>query len=246
VRDHDVVTAELALADLAVIERRLDKVRKTARSGVKEDQEEAAFLERAVVELDAGRGARDAMDTPEHVRLLRQLGILTAKPVLYAANVADDALPTGGGPVVDALRRSVREHHEEAEVVVFSARFEAELQQLAPEERAEFLASAGITEPGLDRLIHAGYRLLGLETFFTVGENEVRAWTLHRGSTAFEAAGLIHSDFQRGFIRCETIAWDALVAEGSYKAAREKGLIRSEGRDYRVRDGDVLLFRFNV
>lgn len=246
VRDHDVVTAELALADLAVIERRLDKVRKTARSGVKEDQEEAAFLERVVNELDAGRGARDAMDTPEHVRLLRQLGILTAKPILYAANVAEDALATGGGPVVEALRVSVRDHHEEAEVVVFSARFEAELQQLTPEERVELLASAGITEPGLDRLIHAGYRLLGLETFFTVGENEVRAWTLHQGSTAFEAAGVIHSDFQRGFIRCETIAWDALVAEGSYKTAREKGLIRSEGRDYRVRDGDVLLFRFNV
>jgi ribosome-binding ATPase len=246
VRDHDVVTAELALSDLAVIERRLEKVRKTARSGVKEDQEEAAFLERVVNELDAGRGARDAMDTPEHVRLLGQLGILTAKPILYAANVADDALATGGGPVVDALRVSVRDHHEEAEVVVFSAKFEAELQQLTEAERREFLASAGIEEPGLDRLIHAGYRLLGLETFFTVGENEVRAWTLHKGSTAYDAAGEIHTDFQRGFIRCETITWQEFVAAGSYKVAREKGLVRSEGRDYRVQDGDVLLFRFNV
>jgi GTP-binding protein YchF len=246
VRDHDVITTELALADLAVIERRLEKVRKTARSGVKEDQEEAAFLERVVGELDAGHGARDAMDTSEHVRLLRQLGILTAKPILYAANVAEDAVAAGGGPLVDALRASVREHHEPAEVVVCSAKFEAELQQLAPAERVEFLASAGIAEPGLDRLIHAGYRLLELETFFTVGENEVRAWTLHRGSTAWDAAGEIHSDFQRGFIRCETIPWDEFVAAGSYKAARETGRIRSEGHDYRVQDGEVLLFRFNV
>jgi ribosome-binding ATPase len=246
VRDHDVITAELALADLAVIERRLEKVRKTARSGVKDDQVEAAFLERVVDELNAGRGARAAMDTPEHRRLLQQLGILTAKPVLYAANVAEERLAEGGGPVVEALRASVREHHEDADVVPFSARFEAELLQLPDGEHAEFLASAGIAEPGLDRLIHAGYRLLGLETFFTVGENEVRAWTLHRGASAFDAAGEIHSDFQRGFIRSETIGWEEFVTAGSYKAARERGLVRSEGREYVVRDGDVLLFRFNV
>jgi ribosome-binding ATPase len=246
VRDHDVITAELALADLAVIERRLEKVRKTARSGVKDDQVEAAFLERVVDELNAGRGAREAMDTPERRRLLRQLGILTAKPVLYAANVAEERLAEGGGPVVEALRASVREHHEDADVVPFSARFEAELLQLPDGEHAEFLASAGIAEPGLDRLIHAGYRLLGLETFFTVGENEVRAWTLHRGASAFDAAGEIHSDFQRGFIRCETVGWEEFVTAGSYKAARERGLVRSEGREYVVRDGDVLLFRFNV
>jgi hypothetical protein len=246
VRDHDVITAELALADLAVLERRLERVRKTARSGVKDDQVEAAFLERVIAQLNAGRGARDAMDTPEHRALLRQLGILTAKPILYAANVAEADLATGGGPVVEALRASVRDHHEDAEVVPFSARFEAELLQLPEDERAEFLASAGIGEPGLDRLIHAGYRLLGLETFFTVGENEARAWTLHRGSTAFEAAGEIHTDFQRGFIRCETLSFEEFVAAGSYKVARERGLVRSEGRDYVVRDGDILLFRFNV
>jgi len=246
VRDHDVVTAELALADLAVLERRLDKVRKTARSGVKEDQAEATFLERVIDELNAGRGARDAMDTPEHATLLRRLGVLTAKPVLYAANVTEDDLTADGGPVVEQLRASVRAHHEHADVVVFSAQFEAELIRLPPAERGEFLAGAGIAEPGLDRLIHAGYRLLGLETFFTVGENEVRAWDVRRGATAFEAAGEIHSDFQRGFIRCETIAWDAFVAAGSYKAAREEGLVRSEGRDYVVQDGEVLLFRFNV
>jgi len=246
VRDHDVITAELALADLAVLERRLEKVHKTARSGVKEDQVEAAFLERVIAELDAGRGARDAMDTPEHVARLRQLGILTAKPVLYAANVTEEELPTDGGPAVARLRASVRDHHEAADVVVFSAQFEAELIRLAPEERGAFLATAGITEPGLDRLIHAGYRLLGLETFFTVGDNEVRAWDIRRGSTAYDAAGEIHSDFQRGFIRCETIGWEPFVAAGSYRVAREQGLVRSEGREYRVQDGDVLLFRFNV
>src|SRR2546427_648339 len=167
VRDHDVVTSELALADLAVVERRLEKTRKAARAGDKEAQAEGVLLERVVGEL-------------------------------------------------------------------------------AGDERREYLASAGVTEPGLDRLIHAGYRLLTLQTFFTVGENEVRAWTMHAGGTAFDAAGEIHSDFQRGFIRAETVAYDDFVRAGSYKVAREQGLVRSEGRDYVVRDGDILLFRFNV
>jgi ribosome-binding ATPase YchF (GTP1/OBG family) len=130
--------------------------------------------------------------------------------------------------------------------VPFSAKLEAELSDLAPGERAEFLASAGQTEPGLDRLIHAGYALLGLQTFFTVGENEVRAWTMRRGGTAYDAAGEIHSDFQRGFIRAETVGYDDFVRAGSYKVAREQGLVRAEGRDYVVQDGDILLFRFNV
>jgi len=141
---------------------------------------------------------------------------------------------------------AVKRHHEEADIVLFSARFEAELAELPYPERAEFLASAGIGEPGLERLIRAGQRLLRLETFFTVGENEVRAWTFHRGGTAFDAAGEIHTDFQRGFIRAETIGWEEFVRAGSYKVARERGLVRSEGRDYAVRDGEVLLFRFNV
>jgi len=140
----------------------------------------------------------------------------------------------------------VQAHHEEAEIVLFSAKFEAELGELSGDERTEYLASAGVSEPGLDRLIHAGYRLLGLQTFFTVGETEVRAWTMHRGGTAFDAAGEIHSDFQRGFIRAETVAFADFERVGSYKAAREQGLVRSEGRDYVVEDGDILLFRFNV
>ncbi len=246
VRDHDVITSELALADLAVVERRLDKTRKSARAGDKEAQLELVLLERVVAELNAGRGAREAGESQDAVRFLRQLGLLTAKPILYAANVNEDDLASGGGQWIEQLRSAVQGHHEEAEVVLFSAKFEAELAELAGDERREYLASAGVAEPGLDRLIHAGYRLLGLQTFFTVGENEVRAWTMHRGDTAYDAAGEIYSDFQRGFIRAETVAFTEFVKAGSYKAAREQGLIRSEGRDYVVQDGDILLFRFNV
>ncbi|HYT70628.1 MAG TPA: redox-regulated ATPase YchF [Gemmatimonadales bacterium] len=246
VRDHDVVTSELALADLAVLERRLEKARKSARAGDKDAQAEVALLERVVGELDAGRGAREAGEREQAVRFLRQLGLLTAKPILYAANVNEDDLAAGGGPWIERLRAAVQSHHEEAEIVPFSARLEAELAELSGDERTEYLASAGVAEPGLDRLIHAGYRLLGLQTFFTVGENEVRAWTMHRGDTAFHAAGEIHSDFQRGFIRAETVSFAEFVKAGSYKTAREQGLVRSEGRDYVVQDGDVLLFRFNV
>jgi len=246
VRDHDVITSELALADLGVVERRLEKTRKTARAGDKEAQLEVVVLERVLAELNAGRGAREAGETEDAIRFLRQLGLLTAKPILYAANVDEDDLAAGGGKWIDRLRAAVQSHHEEAEIVPFSAKFEAELAELAGEERGEYLASAGVREPGLDRLIHAGYHLLGLQTFFTVGENEVRAWTMHRGGTAFAAAGEIHSDFQRGFIRAETVAYEEFVRVGSYKAAREQGLVRSEGRDYVVQDGDILLFRFNV
>jgi len=246
VRDHDVITSELALADLAVVERRLDKTRKSARSGDKEAQLELVLLERVVSELNAGRGAREAGESDAAVKFLRQLGLLTAKPILYAANVNEDDLAAGGGTWLDRLRAAVQTHHEEAEIVSFSAKFESELAELSGEERREYLASAGVAEPGLDRLIHAGYRLLGLQTFFTVGENEVRAWTMHRGETAYDAAGEIHSDFQRGFIRAETVGLGEFVKAGSYKVAREQGLIRSEGRDYIVKDGDILLFRFNV
>ena len=246
VRDHDVITSELALADLSVVERRLEKTRKTARAGDKAAQLELVVLERVLSELNAGRGAREAGETEDAVRFLRQLGLLTSKPILYAANVNEDDLAAGGGAWIGRLRAAVQSHHEEADIVPFSAKFEAELAELSGEERAEYLASAGVREPGLDRLIHAGYHLLGLQTFFTVGENEVRAWTMARGGTAFDAAGEIHSDFQRGFIRAETVAYDEFVRVGSYKTAREQGLVRSEGRDYVVQDGDILLFRFNV
>ncbi|MBI2072904.1 MAG: redox-regulated ATPase YchF [Gemmatimonadetes bacterium] len=245
-RDHDIVTMELALADLAVVERRLEKARKTARAGDEHAAHEVVLLERVTHELESGRGAREAGEDEASVAALRRLGLLTAKPILYAANVIEGDLARGGSPAVERLAAAVKRHHEEADIVMFSARFEAELAELPRSERAEFLAAAGIGEPGLERLIRAGYRLLGLETFFTVGENEVRAWTFHRGGSAFDAAGQIHSDFQRGFIRCETIPWEQFVQARSYKAARERGLVRSEGRDYAVKDGEVLLFRFNV
>ena len=246
VRDHDVITSELALADLAVVERRLDKTRKSARAGDKDAQAELLLLERVMTELNAGRGAREAGEDEAAVHSLRQLGLLTAKPILYAANVNEADLATGGGTWLERLRAAVQGHHEEAEIVPFSARFEAELAELEGSERKEYLAAAGVSEPGLDRLIHAGYQLLGLQTFFTVGETEVRAWTMHRGGTAYDAAGEIHSDFQRGFIRAETVGYGDFVGAGSYKTARERGLVRSEGRDYGVKDGDILLFRFNV
>ena len=229
-----------------MVERRLDKTRKSARAGDKEAQLELVLLERVVAELNRGRGAREAGEGEDAVKFLRRLGLLTAKPILYAANVNEDDLAAGGGKWIEKLRAAVQTHHEEAEIVPFSAKLEAELAELSGDERKEFLASAGVAEPGLDRLIHAGYGLLGLQTFFTVGENEVRAWTMHRGDTAYAAAGEIHSDFQRGFIRAETVGFGEFVKAGGYKAARELGLVRSEGRDYVVKDGDILLFRFNV
>jgi GTP-binding protein YchF len=245
-RDHDVITSELALADLATVERRKEKAAKLARSGDKDAQREGALLTRVMAELNAGRGARDAVQSSPDSRYLRQIGLLTLKPILYAANVDEADLGNDALPVLVALRATAQDHHEEAEILAFSAKFEAELAELNGEARDEFLQAAGVAEPGLDRLIHACYRLLGLETFFTVGDREVRAWTIPIGSTAFDAAGEIHSDFQRGFIRAETIHVEEFIQAGSYRAARERGLLRSEGRDYPVQDGDVLLFRFNV
>jgi GTP-binding protein YchF len=246
VRDHDVVTAELALADLAAVERRLDKQRKAAHGGDKAAAEEAELLQQVVEALNRGGGARDAIRSAQDRKLLAGLGLLTAKPILYAANVDERTLAAGTSAAVEALRRAAAEHHEEAEVVLFAGRFEAELAELPENERAEFLAGSGIVEPGLDRIVHAGYHLLGLATFFTSGDNECRAWTFHRGWTAPECAGEVHSDMQRGFIRAETIGWEDFVRLGGYKRARELGLVRSEGREYVVQDGDVLLFRFNV
>src|SRR5438046_7364791 len=231
VRDHDVITSELALADLAVVERRLEKTRKTARSGDKDAQTEVGVLERVIAELDAGRGAREAGESEAAVRFLRQLGLLTAKPILYAANVNEDDLAQGGGRWLDALRAAVQAHHEEAEIVLFSARFEAELAELSGEERREFLAQAGVTEPGLDRLIHAGYHLLGLQTFFTVGDNEVRAWTMHRGGTAFAAPGEIHPVFQRGRSRAEPVGYEDTERGGGDTAERATGPTHTAGAE---------------
>jgi GTP-binding protein YchF len=246
VRDREVINLELALADLAVVEKRLERARKSSRSGDREAQAELDILDRIHSALSEGKPARVVELTPEEARLLRSYSLLTAKPVLYLANVAEDDLPEGDNEYVRALRQAVEASGEQAEIVPVSSKIESELAELPVEERAEFLSSLGLQEPGLHRLIRAGYRLLGLQTYFTAGEKEVRAWEIPIGAKAPEAAGVIHSDFERGFIRAETVGWDDFERVGSVKAARDQGLMRSEGKEYTVRDGDILLFRFNV
>ena len=246
VRDREVIEFELALADLGVVEKRLDKTKKAVRVNDKAAIAEMPALELAYAALKEGKPLWEAGLTAEQKATLQPLALLTAKPVLYAANVSDAELSGQEGPYVTALRKAVRESGEYAQVVPFSARIEAELAELPPEERGEFLASLGLESAGLDRLIRAGYELLGLETYFTAGEQEVRAWTIHQGDTAPQAAGVIHTDFERGFIRAETVGFDDFVSDGGWKGAREKGAVRSEGKEYVVKDGDVLLFRFNV
>jgi len=245
-RDREVIEFELAIADLGTLEKRLDKTRRTAKTGDKDAAAELAVLERANDFLKEGRGLWHASLTAHEKEVLAPLTLLTVKPVLYAANVSDAELTGAEGKYLAALRAAVAASGEEAEIVPFSAKIEAELAELPPEDRGDFLASLGLESAGLDRLIRAGYHLLGLQTYFTAGEQEVRAWTIHRGDTAPQAAGVIHTDFERGFIKADTVAFDAFIADGGWKDAREKGDVRSEGKEYVVKDGDVLLFKFNV
>jgi len=244
VRDREVINIELGLADLATVEKRLDRTARAAKSGDPEARLELRLLEAVRTALAAGRPARAVVPTDEEAAVYRSLNLLTAKPVLYAANVAEDQITEGNAFVV-ALRAAVERDAEQAEVVTFSAKVEAELAELAPEDRQDFLASLGLTESGLDRLAHAAYHLLGLQSYFTAGEKEVRAWTVHRGDKAPAAAGVIHSDFEKGFIRAETVAFEDFVRADGWKGAREQGLARAEGKEYVVRDGDVMLFRFS-
>jgi GTP-binding protein YchF len=246
VRDREVIEFELALADLSSLEKRLDKTRRAARTGDKEAVAELPVLEKAHGFLREGKGLWEASLSPAEKSVLAPLTLLTVKPVLYAANVSDAELAGDEGPHLQALRTAVRSSEEQAEVVPFSAKIEAELAELPPEDRAAFLSSLGLESAGLERLILAGYKLLGLETYFTASEQEVRAWTIHRGDTAPKAAAVIHTDFERGFIRAETVSYDSFVGNEGWKGAREKGAVRSEGKEYVVQDGDVLLFRFNV
>ncbi len=246
VRDREVIEFELALADLSVVEKRLDKVQRAARTGDKEAQAELPVLESALALLTEGKALWEGKLTAEEKAMLAPLSLLTAKPVLYAANVTEAELHGDEGKHLSALRAAIANSAEQAEVVPFSAKIEAELGELPPEERVEFLASLGLESAGLDRLIRAGYHLLGLQTYFTAGEQEVRAWTIHQGDTAPKAAGVIHTDFERGFIRAETVSFDDFSRLGGWKEAREKGAVRSEGKEYVVKDGDVMLFRFNV
>jgi ribosome-binding ATPase len=246
VRDREVIDVELALADLSTVEKRMDRVRRSARIQDKAAEAELPALEKASRDLSAGRPLRAAALTVADRATLAPLSLLTAKPVLYAANVTDAELSGDEGKYIRALRGAVRQSGEVAEIVPFSAKIEAELAELPVGDRADFLASLGLASAGLDRVITAGYHLLGLQTYFTAGEQEVRAWTIHRGDTAPVAAGVIHSDFERGFIRAETVGFDDFVGAGGWKGARERGAVRSEGKEYVVRDGDVMLYRFNV
>jgi ribosome-binding ATPase len=246
-RDRAVINLELALSDLQHVEKRMAKVERTAKSGDKEAVADLALLKRLHILLSEGQPARRVqLDSEEQARLLRTYNLLTAKREIYVANVAESDLPSGENALVDRLRDAIAEDGEEAEVVPLSARIEAELLHLEQDERNAFLEELGLAEPGLYRLIRAGYNLLGLISFFTAGEKEVRAWTIRRGSRAPQAAGEIHTDFERGFIRAETLAYADFEREGSQKAAKDKGLVRSEGKEYIVQDGDILLFRFNV
>jgi ribosome-binding ATPase len=244
VRDREVINIELGLADLASVEKRLDKTGRAAKSGDPQAKLEQGLLERIQRTLADGKPARLIAPTEEESATYRTFNLLTAKPVLYAANVAEDEI-SQGNRFVEQLRAALVQDQEIAEIVTFSAQVEAELAELAPEDRNEFLESLGLTESGLDRLAHAAYHLLGLQSYFTAGEKEVRAWTVHRGDKAPAAAGVIHSDFEKGFIRAETVAYGDFIRVGGWKQAREQGLARAEGKEYVVQDGDVMLFRFS-
>ncbi|NES41035.1 redox-regulated ATPase YchF [Moorena sp. SIO2C4] len=241
-RDIEVINLELALADLGQVERRIERTRKQARSN-KDAKMELDVLETLSAGLNEGKLARQISLTEEEAESVKQLGLLTSKPVIYAANVSEDDLATGNDWVEQVRQIAAT---EDAQVVVVSAQVESELIELPEEDREDFLQSLGVEEGGLKSLIGATYELLGLRTFLTTGPQETRAWTIAAGMKAPQAAGTIHSDFERGFIRAETIAYGDLVAAGAMTAAKEKGLVRSEGKDYVVQEGDVMLFRFNV
>ena len=244
-RDLETINMELIFSDMEVLERRIDKTAKLMK-GDRTLAAELALYQRIMDALSEGKTARSLSFTEEEAALVEQLELLTYKPIIYVANVGEDeaAGVSPDNPYVPAVIEAARA--EGAEVIPICAGIEAEIAELPPEEKKEFLADLGIEESGLDRLIRAGYSLLGLISYLTAGPKEVRAWTIRRGTKAPQAAGKIHSDFERGFIRAEIVAFDDLVACGSMNAAKEKGLIRSEGKDYVIADGDVVLFRFNV
>jgi GTP-binding protein YchF len=244
IADADVVETELMLADLESLERRVPNLVKKAQQGDKEAKIEASVLGQALDLLRASKPARLTQPKDaEEAKALSRAQLLTAKPVLYVCNVDEGDAATG-----NALSERVAEkaRAEDAVAVVISAAIEAEIATLPEEEREAFLSDLGLHETGLNRMIHAAYQLLGLITFYTAGPKEARAWTVHKGARAPEAAGEIHTDFERGFIRAETIAYDDFIACGGESGARDAGKLRSEGKDYVVQDGDVMLFRFNV
>ncbi|MSP94377.1 MAG: redox-regulated ATPase YchF [Alphaproteobacteria bacterium] len=243
VADAETVETELMLADLDSLEKRIVPLEKKAKTGEKEAVAQYNLMMKAVTLLRDGKPARAADLTPEEREPYRQLGLLTEKPVLYVCNVDEASAATGNAQSARVAEMAKRQR---AGSIAISARIEEELAQLAPADRAEYLASLGLSEPGLDRLIRTGYELLGLITFFTVGPKETRAWTVKRGARAPQGAGVIHTDFEEGFIRAETIAYEDYVKFNGEAGARDGGKFRLEGKEYVVQDGDVLHFRFNV
>jgi len=245
IRDIETIQIELALADLASIEKRRDKAQRGARAGDKVAKAEIEVIEKILPILEEGRPARAVELTKEEKLIAKQFFLLTTKPTIYAANVDEETLMNPDeNPHVQAVRAHAES--ENAEVVLICAKLEAELVALEESERAEFLADLGVTSSGVDKLIKSAYKMLGLMSFLTAGEKEVRAWTIPIGTKAPNAAGEIHSDIERGFIRAEIVSYDDLVRCGSRKAASEKGLARLEGKEYVMQDGDVVDFRFNV
>jgi len=242
IADIETIDTELALADLATVDKALERATKAAKSGDKDALRKRALFERVKVQLDEAKPARGLNLSDEERRDLRELSLLTAKPVMYVANVAEGGFQNN--PLLDAVEK--RAVGEGAVVVAVCAAIEAEVAQLEEADRAEFLAELGLKEPGLDRVIRAGYRLLGLQTFFTAGPKEVRAWTVRAGATAPQAAGVIHTDFERGFIRAEVISFADYIAGKGEAGAREAGKLRLEGKEYVTHEGDVMHFRFNV
>jgi GTP-binding protein YchF len=246
VRDIETITTELVLADLEAVQKRLATVAKDAKRGDKEALAQETVLKKIEPHLNAGKPALTLELTPEDKAISRLFWLMTDKPTIFACNVKESDLATADkNPFVLKVREYTKSHFA-CEAVVISAQIESDLVDLSEAEAKEFLKELGVAESGVGALIRATYHLLGLRTYFTAGEKEVRAWTIHNGDTAPKAAGVIHSDFERGFIKAETVAFDDLVKLGSVAAAREKGLYRMEGKEYVVKDGDVLLFKFNV
>ncbi|MBR8832335.1 MAG: Ribosome-binding ATPase YchF [Chroococcopsis gigantea SAG 12.99] len=242
VRDIETINLELVLADLEQVRKRMERAVKQAKNS-KEAQAEVVVLEKILACLDEGKSARQITLDEEEEALIQSLGLLSRKPIIYAANVSEEDLASGN-EWVESVRPIAQ--HEDALVVIVSAQVESELVELSEEEKIDFLSSLGVQEGGLKSLIRATYELLGLRTYLTTGPQETRAWTINAGMKAPQAAGVIHTDFERGFIRAETVAYKDLVTCGTMTAAKEKGLVRSEGKEYVVQEGDVMLFRFNV
>ncbi len=246
VRDIETINLELIFADMDTVQRRKEKAEKSYRGGDKKAGAEAELAQRVLAHLESGKPARTYDADDEEKEIMDGWFLLTTKPVIYAANISEDDLgkPEKDIRFLDRVRETA--NCEKAEMIVISAAIEQDIAQMGPDEKTEFLEELGIGQSGLDRLITACYRLLGLISFLTVGEDECRAWTIIRGTKAPQAAGKIHTDFEKGFIRAEIVPYDVLVENGSMAVCREKGLIRSEGKDYVMKDGDVTLFRFNV